>query len=404
MTNENENEQGMDIFIMDTVYPEAHQIFRTDSKSIEDLKDDAVFVIDTHALLVPYSIGRDSLEQIRIAYQRVVEREQLIIPGQVAREFARNRAVKISELYQQLNRKRNSIANLQKGRYPLLESVALYQEAVDLESRIDGLLREYRKSIGDVLSHIQSWNWNDPVTEVYSELFTDAVVCEPEVDHEEVEQELARRQRHKIPPGYKDASKDDQGIGDLLIWLTILEIAGENHVDVIFVSGEQKPDWWIKSEKQALYPRFELIDEFRRTSEGKSFRIISFSDFLDLYGATTDAVDEVREEEQRSVEKITAYGAFITTWVDFEHTLKEAVERYLPGKGQRRLRGAGLMLRELAAKDVIPGNLVERALELNAIRNRVVHGHSTKDLSAMELASITENLIEIIAELRALQL
>src|SRR5205085_6004956 len=51
------------------------------------------------------------------------------------------------------------------------------------------------------------------------------------------------------------------------------------------------------SNKQALYPRYELIDEFRRSSGGQSFHIIKFSTFLDLYGASKKVVEEVRKEE-----------------------------------------------------------------------------------------------------------
>ncbi|MBK7181195.1 MAG: hypothetical protein IPH82_29115 [Chloroflexi bacterium] len=107
------------------------------------------------------------------------------------------------------------------------------------------------------------------------------------------------RQTHKIPPGYKDAAKDDDGIGDLLIWHTILQVGKERNANVIFVSGEEKADWWHKSEGQVLYPRYELVDEFRRASDEKSFHITSFSQFLNLFGASESIVKEVREEENQ---------------------------------------------------------------------------------------------------------
>src|SRR5262249_54130348 len=106
---------------------------------------------------------------------------------------------------------------------------------------------------------------------------------------------------YKLPPGYKDAGKDDEGIGDLLIWQTILEVAKTHGKSVIFVSADQKPDWWSKSEGSALYPRYELIDEFRRISLGQSFHIIRFSGFLDLYGASKEVVKEVQREERQSI-------------------------------------------------------------------------------------------------------
>jgi hypothetical protein len=71
--------------------------------------------------------------------KNLVETSQLIIPGQVAREFANNRTSKILELFQQLTRKQSSVPNLQKGKYPLLESLSEYTETIRLEKEIEAL-------------------------------------------------------------------------------------------------------------------------------------------------------------------------------------------------------------------------------------------------------------------------
>jgi DNA-binding NarL/FixJ family response regulator len=123
------------------------------------------------------------------------------------------------------------------------------------------------------------------------------VVLDPPLEKQKIQEDLLRRKIHHLPPGYKDSSKDDEGIGDLLIWYTILEIGKSRKKSVIFVSGEEKSDWWYKSEGQTLYPRYELTDEFRRFSEEQSFHIISFSNLLDLYDVSEDVISEVREKE-----------------------------------------------------------------------------------------------------------
>lgn len=254
-------------------------------------------MLDTNALLVPYGTSKESLEQIRQTYATLVAEKRLIVPGQVAREFAKNRANKLRELYQQLSRKRD-VRQLQRGRYPLLESLDEYQKS--LEKKVDDLLREYREAIGKVLDCIREWNWNDPVSLMYGELFVEDVVLDPPIDEAEVRSELARRQLYKIPPGYKDSAKNDNGVGDLLIWFTILKIGETHKKSVIFVSGEEKADWWYRSENQLLYPRYELVDEFRRHSEGQSFHIIELSRLLNLYGASESVVAEVQQEERQA--------------------------------------------------------------------------------------------------------
>lgn len=291
------SEGEFDIFVANLTYPEAAQIFSASLKSLDAIKENCIIVLDTNALLVPFTTGKESLEQIRKTYNFLVAQKRLVVPGQVAREFAKNRANKLVELFQQLSRKAN-VPGLQKGRYPLLESLDDYQETVRLEKQIDDLLRTYRDTIGKILDHIRTWTWDDPVSKLYSALFVEDVIVDSPIDKESARTELARRQAHDLPPGYKDSSKKDNGIGDFLIWQTILDVGKAQHKSVIFVSGEEKPDWWYKSEGQTLYPRYELVDEFRRCSGGESFHMIQFSQFLDLYGATEKVVEEVRQKEQ----------------------------------------------------------------------------------------------------------
>jgi DNA-binding NarL/FixJ family response regulator len=288
-----------DVFIANSIYPEADPLFAVHLKSPQEIREKCVVVLDTNALLVPYTIGKKSLTEIRLVYTKLAAEQRLVIPGQVAREFANNRANKLVQLYQQLSRKISSVPELHKGKYPLLESLDKYQEATHLEEEIDILLRKYRSTVREILDHIRSWNWNDPVSLLYAEIFSKGVVFDPKFDKAETETELDRRQLHHIPPGYKDASKDDRGIGDLLIWLTILETGKARNTSILFVSGDEKADWWHKSEDQALYPRYELVDEFRRISGGNSFHIVAFSDLLDLYGVSETVVQEIREREKQ---------------------------------------------------------------------------------------------------------
>ncbi len=292
------------IFIANEIYPDAQGLFAVKIEALEHIKDDCIIVIDTNVLLLPYSTGRESLQRIGETFSQLVESGQLIVPGQVAREFAKNRATKLGELFQQITRKGN-ISKLQKGKYPLLESVEEYKKLVELEKEIDKKLSEYQDTITRLKDHIKAWSWDDPVSVLYAEMFKDETIFDPDFNRDDILRDLERRHAHNIPPGFKDSGKDDRGIGDLLVWHTILELAKERKKSVIFVTGDEKADWFHQSEKQALYPRFELVDEFRRASGGFSFHIVSFSKLLNLYGAKSDVVQEVRKQEaqERAVQK-----------------------------------------------------------------------------------------------------
>ncbi|QIR38817.1 hypothetical protein HCG51_20335 [Tolypothrix sp. PCC 7910] len=211
MTKEN-----YDIFISNLVYPDAEAIFQFHLKSLDEIKDDCYVVVDTNALLVPYTVNPKSLQEIRNTYSQLVKSKRIVIPGQVAREFARNRANKVSELYQQLSRKRDAQGLPKLEPYPLLESMSEFKEALEISSKIDAQTKEYRKKLGEVLNRIKDWIWNDPVSSLYRDLFSVDVVFDLSIDEKlkkEIEHDLENRSIHSIAPGYKDTSKSDKGIG-----------------------------------------------------------------------------------------------------------------------------------------------------------------------------------------------
>ena len=63
------DESNFDIFIRNSIYPEAEGIFSFRPKSLNDIKDECFVVLDTNSLLVPYTTGKDSLEQIGKIYR-----------------------------------------------------------------------------------------------------------------------------------------------------------------------------------------------------------------------------------------------------------------------------------------------------------------------------------------------
>ncbi len=246
-------------------------------------------------MLVPYKVSKNSLSQIEDTYKLLAEENRLVIPGQVAREFANNRPFKLGEIHQALSIKR-SVKQLTINQYPLLEEVPGYSEFQRLEKEINKLIADYRKVIKDITSHMIDWNWTDPISRLYSNIFPPLVV-DIALDEKDVRTQLEYQVTNKIPPGYKDASKPDKGVGDYLIWQVVLKVAEERKCPIVFVSSDSKADWFYRSDKQRLYPRFELVDQIRRKTEGKSFHIIQFSDFLELFDATADTVSEIRNEE-----------------------------------------------------------------------------------------------------------
>jgi len=317
-----------DIFVNRKIYPDAAEIFATSLQSIENIKNQCLFVIDTNALLLPYTITKESINEIKRVYQILVDDKRLFIPGQVAREFAKNRPEKIKELFQKIIRKRDNMRQFSSGKYELLKDISEYKEILDLEKKIDELMQDYSKKIGIVGDHIKEWEWNDPVSKAYSDLFAAEAIFDPIYNEQEIQEKLKFRYVHKIPPGYKDGGKPDDGIGDLLIWQTILDLAKKEKKDVIFITGEEKADWYYKSEGQILYPRYELITEFARESDKHSFHIMKLSELLKLLKADNTAISEISKEEQQ-VGKIFSMGIALESKEPSKDVVKGAVMLWL---------------------------------------------------------------------------
>ncbi|MCP3105470.1 PIN-like domain-containing protein [Myxococcus sp. K15C18031901] len=290
------------VFLAETLLPDAGAGFADQRLSVADVLAKADVVLDTNVLLLPYRAGTSSLHQIEAALTPLRDDGRLFVPGRVAREFMRLRPAKLAELLQALSDQSSRIVAPEDPAYPLLKDLPEYRALVDAVASLGDARAAFIKAVRSLRDTILSWEGNDPVSVAYSRLFTPACIRDPMFDKSEVLKDLRRRVEHEIPPGYKDAAKSDGGVGDLLIWWTILELARERKRPLIFVTGEEKSDWQHRSGGRGFLPRFELVDEYRRASDGAAFYIIQMSELLELLQVEDSAVEEIKQEEQRSRE------------------------------------------------------------------------------------------------------
>lgn len=371
--------QLLDPLVRQRIFPEPAQVFTFAPVDLKTAFETSIVVVDTNVLLVPYSTGAASLTKIQETFNRLTELNRLRIPGQVAREFAENRADKLKTLFQQLSRKRD--LNLSRSLYPLLEELPAYRELVDKEANLLDALGQYRESIAKLLDTIAAWRWDDPISAIYRKLFVERVVVDPEIDRESLLEDLQYRQDHKIPPGYKDANNQYSGIGDLLIWKAILKIGKEESQHLIFVSGDEKTDWRYQAENRTLYPRFELIDEYRKASGGKSFWIISFAELLEQFGASKQVVEEVREKEAAAVKDETqSPGSDPQLTVQI---LRNIGMRYFRGRTSSRQASWHSLLNQLRGVSVI-----ELEMILDMVRDDLARYESERKIKLSRAGAI----------------
>lgn len=104
----------------------------------------------------------------------------------------------------------------------------------------------------------------------------------------------------------------------------MLEVAKQGK-HLIFVSTDEKADWHHQSGGAKLYSRFELIEEYRRASDGKAFYALRLSELLDLYGASSKVVEAV-EQEEKSLNDFYSEGelseaqyAVLHWWIEYSY-------------------------------------------------------------------------------------
>ncbi|SUU24462.1 PIN domain-containing protein [Acinetobacter haemolyticus] len=282
-------------FTLKDIYPESSTALFFELKKIDEIKNDALILLDTNILLLPYKTNSESLNAIRQVYSQLISTDQLYVPAHTIREFLKNRPDKLSEIVEALNKKSSSSFQYVDN-YPVLTNLEEYSELAALGVELKARIKEYQDKIRSIMSTIQSWTWDDSVSLVYKELFVDRIL-DGNIEMSDLERELEKRNTLSQPPGFKDKGKDLNASGDLIIWKEILKCAQEKGKDVIFISADEKNDWWHKSNKEGLYPRFELIDEFRRVTAGKSFHIISLSKLLKIFDASANVIQSVEETE-----------------------------------------------------------------------------------------------------------
>jgi hypothetical protein len=282
-----------DPFVLDKVFTNPRSVFTHCAPRLAALQADAVFVLDTNALLKPFHLGEGQAEDIAKVYRRLKNEARLFVPARSAQEFARHRPNMLKRMYEDLHNRLShlpQVPSAEKTECPVLEERSVYKTLNAVTSDLRNVRQQYETALKNVMRELTDWSWDDPISRLYSELFTDDVIVSHSVPNDKVLEMLELRVSHKIPPGYKDAGKDDDGIGDLLIWLSIVELAKSKRRHVVFVCNEEKPDWIVRTQNTILGVRPELTYEFHEKT-GQFFTIVNYSDFLAVIGAQPSTVE-----------------------------------------------------------------------------------------------------------------
>ena len=322
--------------------------------------DTALFVFDTNVLLNLYRYG----ESTRKEWLNVLDMlsDQIWIPHHVALEFHRGRLGVIAaqnSMFKEVEnilRKAETVfkgdinkLDLRKDRHSLIDPDKVKKGMGDFVNKSF----EYLKSIEE---NILKVNEPDPIRSRLEELFDGRVGEEPadQKQLDEVYETASRRFRSKIPPGYMDAGKDQNGpaeylhrglfyqrkYGDYLVWHQLLQHTRTEGVKkVAFVTDDSKEDWWslIKVESQVpLGPRPELLDEAKRVGGIESFKMLQSGDFMAFAqdsvqaGVSNATLEEIRDVSSQRQEQDAKHRGFMDKVTREEQAVLRWLERRFP--------------------------------------------------------------------------
>ncbi|GBQ97096.1 hypothetical protein AA0522_0899 [Gluconacetobacter liquefaciens NRIC 0522] len=132
-----------DAFWLSDLYPDAKALFGHEQVSLDFASKESIVVLDANVLLLPFEFTSASVKEVERVYRELCSSKRLVVPGQAAREFYKNRSNKITVIADAIDA---SIVKAKKQIFdktiPLLESDADYLKARALGAELVKLGQE----------------------------------------------------------------------------------------------------------------------------------------------------------------------------------------------------------------------------------------------------------------------
>jgi len=248
------------------------------------LWDECIFSFDTNVLLHIYRYSTETRNRLFEILQKIKQR--LWIPHQVAYESHKNR---INVIYDQAKAYKDIRNILEKNlaiktlkdqlfknykRHPLIDIKKIISIIEIADNTIETYLKDIEKSQPEYL--IQDSPDFLQIDEIWNQLIDiiDDRVGEPYSDdiYKNKCKEAEQRFKNLIPPGYKDNDKEAlDKYGDVILWFQLIDHAICKKSPIVFITDDNKEDWWLKHHGKTIGPRPELTQEMLTKAQVKFY-------------------------------------------------------------------------------------------------------------------------------------
>lgn len=292
------------------------EFFFNEKLDFKNLGEDTIVIFDTNTLLNIYRYSNDTRAKLIEAIKQI--RNNIWMPYQVGLEFNLNRRGVIEKLKNGQEKQKQDIHKTVEKNINVLTqyitNVSLKStDAKSKKSEINDFIKEKLLIFNDELAGKveELYGMLDLEEDLASEIATifDGKIgeCYTQEQLNEKLKDAATRYERKIPPGYKDSEKIEvtyyngiefeQKYGDLIVWNQILDRANVDEINkVVFVTDDNKEDWWYSLERKTIGPRAELKNEMRRVAKA-DFYMLNANGFLNNFSESDNTKDLIENDE-----------------------------------------------------------------------------------------------------------
>ncbi len=315
--------------------------YRRTNEELERIWDEGLFVLDANVLLNLYRYSKKTRDEYLGVLRGVQDR--LWIPRRVAEEFLSGRLGAIrgqkkayAAVKETLTKARKDVENKlgEMHRDPgIKEAGDLREKAKEYLGELVSDAERLEKE-GDFRSFEATYSpEDDEIWSAVEEVFEGRVgVGLSEDGMKEVLEAGPRRYESRVPPGYEDKGKPgDRKFGDLILWFETIEKAKDAKKHVLFVTDDNKKDWWDTSVKPPL-PRPELGNEMRKRA-GVLFHMFLPLNFSEWAGAKLG--QRISREAAEEIEELRALDDSGVSRLDMEDLIRR-IETILSTGDYRR--------------------------------------------------------------------
>jgi hypothetical protein len=304
---------------------------------LEKLWSESVVVLDTNVLLDLYRVPEATREKILDMLSRW--KNQIWIPYHVGLEFHGRRLQVIASAHKESCKIIDNIRSNFDRFKATVEEMKLHERGhpeiarrlEDAQKIQEEILEKAKGSLAGQLAP----GAQDEILPKIDELFSGRV-GEPPAGPEvlsSIYTEGAKRYSAKMGPGFEDADKEKSerpkfmagGLtyeikyGDLVIWKQMIShaktVGAEN---VLFITKDEKEDWWLTINKDRVGPLPELREEMRLQGGVNRFWMYTLNEAIELYGKrggieVTQAIEDVSNLAQPSFDSWAEYLRNVVT-------------------------------------------------------------------------------------------